>query len=434
MNRPAARQQPRSRFFQRMVWWVAAVPTLLIPLYVSPAGEDLFRMPKELVFRAEAIILGVLLLAATLLGEIKVRTLSRDRTTTLLLISSSAVALLTVALSTNVAISARSFAYFATCAITFLGTYLAVGPQSLRSVVFVGIGSGVPNALLALVQRIGWWNPFDFPAEIPQRMRITALIGNPNDVGAYLAICCVVGMAYAIASRKLSAILATVLLLAGVFASDALTAIGAVLAAMLTMAFGTSRRLALVLTTLVIVVGLASLTGLPSLRARAVTLATAFRTHDYFTLTTDRIVSFTAAWTMFHDHPVTGVGPGTFKWHYLPYRLRVIEHHPQFYLKNLQNFGEVHSDHLQILAEEGIVGYAVFALILGVLGWQSLAPADEAKASDRTRFIRLLSLPLAVAIAILAVTGFPLELSAVTSCLVFFMACIRRWSSDVDCA
>jgi O-antigen ligase len=432
MNRPAARRHLRPRLFQRVIWWGAAVLTLLIPLYVSPAGEDLFRMPKELIFRAEAIILGALLLVATFLGEIKVRTLSRDPTTTLLVISSSAVTLLTVALSTNIAISARSFAYFSTCTITFLATYLAVGPQSLRSVVFVGIGSSVPNALLALVQRIGWWNPFDFPAEIPQRMRITALIGNPNDVGAYLAICCVVGIAYAIASRKLSAILATVLLLAGVFASDALTAIGAVLAAMLTMAFGTSRRLALVLAALVIVVGLAALTWVPSLRARAVTLATAFRAHDYFTLTTDRMVSFAAAWAMFRDHPVTGVGPGTFKWHYLPYRLRVIEQHPQFYLKNLQNFGEVHSDHLQILAEEGVIGYAMFAGILGLLASHSLRPVGDAKPSERNDFIRLVALPLAVAIAILAAMGFPLELSAVTSCLVFFLACIRRWSSNVD--
>src|SRR5260370_33575524 len=58
------------------------------------------------------------------------------------------------------------------------------------------------------------------------------------------------------------------------------------------------------------------------LRERATNVARWVRSGDYNTVFTDRFTPFVAAWSMFVDHPLTGVGPGAFPWQYYDYKIR----------------------------------------------------------------------------------------------------------------
>jgi len=97
----------------------------------------------------------------------------------------------------------------------------------------------------------------------------------------------------------------------------------------------------------------------------------------------------------------------------------------------LDNLGEVHSDQLQLLAEEGLLGYAAMLVGVAALGSRSLRrTAEDQELDERTKFVRLAAMPLAIGFLALAATGFPLELAAVKTPLLFFAACIFAWSSD----
>jgi O-antigen ligase len=130
---------------------------------------------------------------------------------------------------------------------------------------------------------------------------------------------------------------------------------------------------------------------------------------EYNALATERFTAFTAAWSMFLDHPITGVGPGAFSWQYYDYKIRAEQRYPS--LRNAYtrgtNYGEVHNDHLQALAEGGVVGYAGFVAMAGALGVLSFT--IPARAPDwRLRFAHHLALPLAVFWIVLSLAQFPM--------------------------
>src|SRR5512138_2087556 len=91
---------------------------------------------------------------------------------------------------------------------------------------------------------------------------------------------------------------------------------------------------------------------------------TAAREHHYNELLSNRLVPFLAAWEMFRDAPVAGVGPSGFATEYFDYRLRIddkyrdilSEQMADWSLGRVINFGETHNEFLQTAAELGIVG------------------------------------------------------------------------------
>ena len=207
-----------------------------------------------------------------------------------------------------------------------------------------------------------------------------------------------------------------------------------VLTVLLVLAVLASRR-ALLSVGIIALAFVSLVATLPALRARAALYTAAARARDYDLLTDHRIVGYMTAWMIFRDHPLTGAGPGTFKWHYLPYRLQVEAHHPEYYLKMNESLGEVHSDHLQVLSEEGAIGYTCMLIAVLVLGSRSLAlKSENGEEDERRAYVRLCALPLAVCFVALAAAGFPLELAAVTSPLLFFARALMRWSHDAAAA
>ncbi|HKB79922.1 MAG TPA: O-antigen ligase family protein, partial [Thermoanaerobaculia bacterium] len=326
---------------QRVLWWIAAAFVVVIPLYVSPRADDVFRLPKELLLRAEGILIVAVVAASVIWQPREFRDFLFDRVTGLGVAACAFATVIATALSTNRAISAISAAYVLSCIVAFWGVYIGAAGRSLTAVVVVGSAAGIVNALIAIVQRLGWWNPFQFDPSISDRMQITALVGNPNDTGASLAVCFVALAAFVCIKRRAVPAGTALLLLIGVVASDALTAMLAVAAAGAVLAVLASR-LALLSVGIIALAFVSLVATLPALRARAALYTAAARARDYDLLTDHRIVGYMTAWMIFRDHPLTGAGPGTFKWHYLPYRLQVEAHHPEYYLKMNESLGEVH--------------------------------------------------------------------------------------------
>jgi O-antigen ligase len=129
---------------------------------------------------------------------------------------------------------------------------------------------------------------------------------------------------------------------------------------------------------------------------------------DYQRLFSERLLPFLAAAEMFRDHPLLGVGPGCFRYHFMAYRVALSEKYPAEWTRGWpMNWGAVHNDHLQVAAEAGGVGYALFLTSLGLLVRRS--PAEPA---SRAEFARALRWPLAAAIFVVCLAQFPLELAA----------------------
>jgi O-antigen ligase len=138
---------------------------------------------------------------------------------------------------------------------------------------------------------------------------------------------------------------------------------------------------------------------------------------------------------MIRDRPLVGVGPGGFAYNFFDYKLRLqLQQRELFEHTTEMNYGEAHNDHLQVAAEIGVPGYAMFLAALALLASATwLRPSKpEGKTDDESRagFVRLLALPLAVSMFILALAQFPLELVAPTHVYLWAAAAIVAWRTS----
>ncbi|PYQ47813.1 MAG: hypothetical protein DMF59_17860 [Acidobacteria bacterium] len=411
-------------------WWTVVAFVLLVPLFISATGDDVFRAPKELLVRAEGIILAALFVIDFILGRNPFRAILADRLTSAAIVSVTAVALLTTAFSTNRRVSLIALGYTLSLLLVFCAVYEGAGGRRPSRVVLLAVAPAIVNTILAVGQRLHWWALFTWPDIVPPRERITGLIGNPNEVGACLAICATALIALAIATRKPLIAGLSGLLVIGIVASDAITSMLAIAAGVLAIVWLMPRRVAISSSVVILIAVVVAFSSLAPLRKRMTGFAQAARVRDYDTLTSHRAIAFLAALKMFGDHAIVGAGPGTFKFQFLPYRLRAELEHPALYQKIVSNFGEVHNDHLQILAEEGLFGYCCLLFCLGVVGSRSFAISGSAMSDEKARFVYFAAFPLTVCWVVLALAAFPLELSSVMTPLVFLSACIARWSRD----
>ena len=147
---------------------------------------------------------------------------------------------------------------------------------------------------------------------------------------------------------------------------------------------------------------------------------------DYDRALSGRLGSFLATWQMFRDHPIVGVGPGAFAYEFFPYAIET-QHR---YGARLQldiggvNFHEAHNDHLQTLAETGLIGYALLLASFITVAIVSWSPRTEDK---RAAFAHSLGFPLIASFFVLALGQFPLHITAVLMNDLFLAALICGW-------
>jgi len=395
----------KSLTLARAAWWLVVSAVIAVPLVIGFHGSESFRAPKDAAFILFGLVLAVCVIACG--------TLRQASNATWIALAAVAWTAIATAFSANRAISLRTLVWVAAAA-AFAIAVDVFGRNRSHLVIAVPLITASINAVVFLLQRFHVWNPMRFPDDVPDHFRFTALIGNPDDVGSFFVAPAIVAVALAISDRKRRAIwIPAAALLTLCLATGRLTSIIAFGAGLLTIGFLRSRRAAIAATVLVIAGGIALVTAYAPMRERAQAIAAAVKANDYAEASAGRVTPFLAAAEMAKDHPLFGVGPGCFGFEYFPYKIAVERAHPhlQKAFSATFNYAETHNDHLQTLAETGVIGLVILLAAIVVVGRSGA-----------------IGLAIAVSIAVLCLAHFPLHLSASTIVLLYVGALSVSWS------
>jgi O-antigen ligase len=405
---------------ERAILIVLAIGLIVLPMTVVRDAADVFRLPKELVFRAEAIVLlGLLIL------RMRARHLAIARWRPEFVLTGIIVtwAMIVTATSTNRALSIDSLITIVAGAVIFVATCLAAESRSREAVDFLMIACCV-NAAITILQELNLWHPV--PAAAGHYGSV-GLMGNTNTVGTFLVVPAVAAVVMATTSlgrRRWGYLGVTLLLVSGMIASATRAALIAFVGSVVVLAVMQARRAAVVAVVLMVIVGLAVLAPATVIGRSIRELGDAAAQRDYQRLFSERLPPSLAAAEMVRDHPLLGVGPGCFRYHFMAYRIAQATKYPAEWTRGFpMNWDVVHNDHLQVAAEAGIAGYALFLASLGLLVRR--VPAGFA---PRALFARALRWPLVIAIFLVSLWQFPLELAAPRLMFVTFGALCVTWN------
>lgn len=409
---------------------ILAAGALLIPLAISMAGDDSFRYPKTLALRAEVILIIAVLVAGWGFARWKPRLDFRAnwlRLTALICAWTIVCALA----STNRRVSIPPTLQVLEYALLFVVTVLVLRrlPAWFAGIIVL---PAIANSIIYGLQELNIWRPFDTNGALEEHLTRTALIGNPNDVGGYFVVPALVAMALALSRRswRLAWAAAAILIVVAICMTHTVAAIGAVFVALFVMLALWARSWPVTLAVFVVVVGIAAIpfSMYRPLHDRAILMRDALKRRDFETLSAFRTLPFLTAADMIRDRPLTGVGPGAFAFNFFDYKLRLqLRRRDLFQHTTDWNYGEVHNDHLQVAAETGLPGYALFLAALVLIASASRRRAERADEIGRDAFVRLLGLPLAISMFVLALAQFPLELVAPTHTYLWAAATITAW-------
>jgi O-antigen ligase len=415
-----------------IAFFAVAATSIVLPLIVDLHGDDSFRLPKELVFRAGAIGVIVAFVFAITRPETNVLAGMRRLPIAIPLIAILWTAITTLT-SVNRAVSVDALITVVCGAALFIGTYAVMRGEGLIAL-DVALIPALINAVFVMLQELKIWQPFTFPPEAEGHMRSSALIGNPNDVGAYLvvpAVAAAIGTAATRGWRRAMYSLIAIVLLAGLIASGTRTAVIAYVVALFVFAIRRSLRNVIIIAVLLLVAGLAALSPSTFLGRNVRSLITAAKERRYDVLLSGRIPAFLCAIEMWREHPIAGGGPGTYKIRYMEVKETLRQTPQAKWLKgSVEFFGIAHNDHLQLLAEGGLPAYAIFLVGVLILGVPGLRRVDANVAGAKRSFARELRLPLAVTILVLPLAGFPLQIAAPRLVILYFSALCMSWDDD----
>lgn len=411
--------------------WTILASVALIGLVVDPFAQDSFRGPKETLFRGSAILGFGLFTLAFVARQITISGLKQHRDALLLTSSMIAWTVVTTIFSTNIALSRSAFITVLASGTLFVCS-LAVAQRFRLAHLNVVIIPGIINAALVLSAYLNILVLVDNRSledtRFAERTRVTGLLGNANDVGSFLLISALVAVCVALSTsgkQRIFAGVAAAFIGLGMLLSQTLTSIAAFVCAVLILSIIRFGRRSLVPIVLIVAATLAAIAASPA-KDRVARNVEYLRNRDYTRIASGRVLAFLAAASMIRDHPVLGVGPGCFKYHFFEYKVAIQFRHPELVNAevNTVSYGEVHNDHLQVAAETGIIGYVLFV----VAGTLLLQRSRSAPIDPRTAFAAAAALVLPVAVAVLALAQFPLQLAATRLTLIFVSALCFGWS------
>jgi O-antigen ligase len=426
----SAAHPPAPRRFLTLLWSIVAATVLVTAFAMEPGSIDVFRTPKDVALLICCLVILVVGAAGALLSDDVARAFRRLQTPPVILALAAAAWTIISSLA-SLRPNASFWAPFTVVcfAVFFCAAFLTASGRHLLALLVVLIPAAV-NATIATLQSTQIWYPWVVDPRIPMRLRTTGLIGNPNDLGTYLVIPALAALAAGLAWRRHRWLLViAMLLVAGIASAQSVTPFIATAAGVFVMTL-TSRTRGVRLVVIGAVLALLAAASIhPGSRARFQSLRESASSGQLPEMTSFRIMPAVTALEMFRDRPLLGVGPGSFSAMYMAYKLRTIdEKYPQWVRLGNESFGQVHNDHLQVLAETGAPGYLMFLTALVMLGMVSLRRI--AIDDSRTQFARLFALPAAVTFAVLALAQFPMQLTAPMVPAIYLAALCFAWTRD----
>jgi O-antigen ligase len=100
----------------------------------------------------------------------------------------------------------------------------------------------------------------------------------------------------------------------------------------------------------------------------------------------ERINRWNSAFRMFHEHPVTGWGPGTYMFQYAPFQA---SHEKTIISTNRGDWGNAHSEYIGPLAESGVAGMAIMIILVIVSIYTGFKVYYNAEPHSQERIISL---------------------------------------------
>lgn len=416
-----------------LLWSLVVLTCIATAAAMEPGSADVFRTPKDVALLITCLAILTAGAVGALLSDPIAGLLRRLQTAPVILALAAAAWTIVASL-----VSVRPHASFwapatVICfAAFFCAAYLTAGTRSPLTALLVVLVPAAVSAILATLQSTQIWYPWTVDDRVPMRLRTTGLIGNPNDLGTYLVLPALAAFAAGLAWRRHRWLLiVAMVLVAGLASAQSVTPFIAAVAGVFIMAITSkTRRLRLVVVGAVLALLAAAIIH-PGSRTRFQSLLASTSSGELPEMTSFRIVPAMTAFEMFRDRPLVGVGPGSFSAMYMTYKLRIDDRYPQWVRLGNESFGQVHNDHMQVLAETGLPGYLIFLAALVLLAMVSLRRNDDTDPEDpRTQFARIFALPAAVSFAVLALAQFPLQLTAPMVPAVYLAALCFAWTHE----
>lgn len=415
----------------RGAFYVLSAAIITLPLIFDRAVKDSFRLPKELLFNGFSIVFALVLLFVVT-GRVRpdvIRSRFRRRALALTLSIMAWCSASTIA-SANRFLSTYTLLTIAFSVAIFWGAVIALDAKRTFAVLDIALLAPLINAVVVILQELGVWQPFTFAPGTSGRVTITGLLGNPNDVAMLLvvpAVATVVATATSQGLRRSFYGAAGLVLVAGLVASRTRTALVAYAAGVAVAMVIWARRTWLVWLAIVIVTVVAAMSMSLTLPRGLADLAHYAKERQFQVVFAERLPAFLSAIDMFRDHPITGVGPGNYKWYYMRYRTRLASHYDSAWFQGEPfNFNEAHNDHLQVLAEAGLPGYGLLLVALFMIA----RGPQTSSASGVVAFANRYRLPLATTMGVTMLAQFPLELAAPRFYFIFFAALVVAWAEE----
>jgi O-antigen ligase len=428
----------------RFAWGVVVAAVIAVPLAVDPFANDSFRAPKMLLLRA----IGLTLIALGVYWRASGRIITRESLRSPdLVVAAALLGWMTISTATSTNHHASVEALISVvCAAAIYAAARILGRARSLSAAYALLVAPVVNTIMFLLQRSDVWSPFADIArearlseEAIEALSVSALVGNLNDVGASLVLGVIVSLAAAVTDRRrhwrIVAAIAWLICVIGVIATANRGAILASTGGLLVMSLSLKPRQSItILITAVLLAAVATKYYAPlELRVRVARVD--IREKRWNSLSSGRLVAFLAAAEMAKDHPFLGVGPGAFGPNYFDYKI-CAESKYSILRRDADEerppiFTEVHNDHLQVLAELGIPGYALMVIALGLIAF---APRKKRGPQDhpRARFASVAALAGMTTLAISALVQFPLQLAATSVGYLYFAGLCFAWGRDVE--
>lgn len=399
-----SRNQARSHHrlpLQRIAGWAALGLILVVPLLWDTGAAEMFRGPK----REAALVLWVILAALFLAVNTPGRS-CWDRWWAPWA-GVLAAGLVSAAAGSDPVHSLFSLLPLVLAALGWgaIRQFPSAWRERLAAAVVV---SGVIQATVALLFLLPAAQPgsWQYLEELSGRYLWLGTMGNPGDVAVFLVLPALLAISLSLTGRPPR----WWLLGAGVFqgavilATATMTAVAALAAGLLVLLVKLApahRRLAVWAAGVAAVVILALVTPV---RSRLESEIRTVQHAGWSAAGSYRAASYAAGAAMLASHPVTGVGFGRFEAHSFQFQREEVRAERARTIGMRTGFGEAHNDILQFVAETGLLGLA-------------LACAGLAFAVRRRDGHGILPhpIPLVAAAIVLALTQFPLHLTAIAA-------------------
>lgn len=423
-----------------------------VPFVVVPEAQDPFRLPKLMA----AEVLGLVSLAAFAFA----RTLApappgetAEPVAEILarrpgLLLASVLSPFVVAVAVGWAVTEHPFhtrqamVDFAIGVACLVGWATVLDARRLGRLLSALVVPGVGLAVLGAAQLHDLYQPLRFSGVgAGERLGVTALAGNAGDLGAFLVLPALVAQ-WRLAQRARGGArgwrrwawgVALAVMVYGLAATQTLAALLALgLGSALFWAFVLPRNRRLpVLGGTVAALALVVLLVAP-LRGRVVEktgeLDRLGTSAGWNSLLSGRLDGWRTALYLFGEHPVTGVGLGSYRAEFGEAKLELAAAGTPFFQQHSEPyFANAHSEVLEVAAEQGALGLVGLSLLL--LGWGRfvLLPAWRAAGDDRAGAFLVAAF---AAVSLMALVDFPLRVALVAYPVLLFLAWAARWATE----